>query len=135
MPRVVFSLRLRAAAIGIVGITTLACDRAVAPRRNRLTELRQAATAGFGVFYGRVRAFDPSQSCWKAPQTLAGIRVEVGSPAFYRDTLTQAVPTSLAEPPPERPTGVAAARRGADCSTVSNSLHSTLNQRHAHSGR
>jgi hypothetical protein len=85
-----------------VMLVTLACDRALAPRRNRLAELRQQATAGLGVFHGRIRAFDPTQPCWKAPRTLGGIRVEVGlwdgSPAFYRDTITRAVPTELDDP-------------------------------------
>jgi hypothetical protein len=80
-------------------LSSLACDRAIAPRRNRLTELRQEATSGFGVFYGRVRAFDPTQSCWHSGRALAGIRVEVGlwagSPAFYRDTITHTPPTNL----------------------------------------
>lgn len=89
-------------AVGFAALATLACDRALEPRRNRLSDLRQQATAGLGTFYGRVRALDPSQPCWKAPRTLAGIRVEVGlwdgSPSFYRDTLTHAVPTTLDEP-------------------------------------
>jgi len=90
---------------GVVVVAILwvfACDRTLAPRRNRLAELRQQATSGFGVFYGRVRALDSTQSCWKSPQTLAGIRVEVGlwdgSPAFYRDTITHAAPTNLEDP-------------------------------------
>jgi len=60
--------------VGILGCATLfalACDRTLAPRRNRLAELRQEATGGFGAFYGRVRAFDPTQSCWKARRHLA----------------------------------------------------------------
>jgi hypothetical protein len=91
--------------IPVLGLALLAlgaCDRAVAPRRNRLTELRQEATKGVGVFYGRVRAFDSTQSCWNAPRVVAGIRVEVGlwegSPAFYRDTVTHAPPTNPNDP-------------------------------------
>lgn len=83
-------------------LATQACDRALAPRRNRLSDLRQQATDGLGTFYGRVRVLDPTQPCWKATRTVAGVRVEVGlwdgSPAFYRDTVTRAVPTTLDEP-------------------------------------
>ena len=88
--------------IVFLALATHACDRAVAPRRNRLSDLRQQATAGLGTFYGRVRALDPALPCWKAPLTVAGVQVEVGlwdgSPAYYRDTLTHAVPSSLDEP-------------------------------------
>jgi len=85
--------------VGVAILLSIACDRAIAPRRNRLTELRQEATSGFGVFYGRVRAFDPTQSCWKTGRNLGGIRVEVGlwaeRSAFYRDTITHTPPTNL----------------------------------------
>lgn len=93
---------LRAGGAGLALLLVLACERTLAPRRNRLTELRQEATESFGVFHGRVRAFDSTQSCWNAPRTLSGIRVEIGlwdgSPAFYRDTITRMVPTSLHDP-------------------------------------
>ena len=93
---------IRVGFIGLALVLAVACERALAPRRNRLNELRQEATESFGVFHGRVRAFDSTQSCWNAPRTLAGIRVELGlwdgSPSFYRDTITRAVPTSIDEP-------------------------------------
>jgi hypothetical protein len=92
----------RAAVIGLAAVATLACDPALEPRRNRLSELRQQATAGLGTFYGRVRERDPSQPCRRAPRTVAGIGVEVGtwdgSPSFYRDTVTHAAPNTLDDP-------------------------------------
>ena len=93
---------IRLGVIGCAALAALTCDRALGPRRNRLSDLRQHATAGLGTFYGRVRALDPLQPCWKSTLPLADLVVEVGlwdgSPSFYRDTLTHAVPSSLDEP-------------------------------------
>jgi len=90
------------ATVIVIALLSFACARPVAPRRHPRSKLRHAATETPGVFYGRVRAFDATQPCWNAPQTLGGIRVEVGlwdgSPSFYRDTITREVPTELDEP-------------------------------------
>jgi hypothetical protein len=62
----------------------------------------QSAQAGFGSFFGRVGIQDATQPCHRAPLSLAGIRVELGlwdgTPAFYRDTITKEVPSTLDDP-------------------------------------
>jgi hypothetical protein len=83
-------------------LTGLACERAISPTRNRLTDLRLEATKGFGVFYGRVRVLDANEGCHQSARTAPGITVELGLwdgiPAFYRDTITRQVPSTLNEP-------------------------------------
>jgi hypothetical protein len=83
-------------------VAALSCERALGPRRTRLSDLRQHATGGLGTFYGRVLALDPSRPCWQATQPVAGITVEVGlwdgSPAFYRDTVTHEPPSRFDDP-------------------------------------
>ena len=89
------------ATLAFVAVVTPGCDRTLSPQRSRLTDLRQQAEAGFGSFFGRVRVLETSQPCHRATLTVAGIRVELGlwdgTPAFYRDTITREVPTTLDE--------------------------------------
>ena len=80
----------------------LACERAIAPRRNRLADLRSEASSGLGNFFGRVVVWDETTACYKPTVGVPGVTVELGLwdgiPAFYRDTITKVVPTTLAEP-------------------------------------
>jgi hypothetical protein len=80
----------------------VACERAIAPTRNRLADLRAEATKGFGAFHGRVRILDPNEACHRSARTAPGVTIELGLwdgiPAFYRDTITRQVPSTLNEP-------------------------------------
>jgi hypothetical protein len=85
-----------------VALTALACERALAPQRSTIGDLRRRATTGVGPFVGRVRERDPLLPCWRATRAVPGARVEIGLwdgiPAFYRDTLMHQPPTAPNDP-------------------------------------
>jgi hypothetical protein len=78
------------------------CERALAPRRNPLAELRLRARGELGNFNGRVLTRDTAVTCWRSQRGVPGVRVELGlwdgSPAFYRDTVRGTPPSDLADP-------------------------------------